>query len=137
MLAPFGEGSNLSDENEPATTSTATTTTSSPPTTTTKGKAKRTRPARTQASAGRVTTADYRVQRVRWAQYSDARKLAAATLFVKNNPQSCAGRAPASIVNFLHERWERDYPRAIATDVMLAYCERSDERRQRRLTRRR
>jgi capsular exopolysaccharide synthesis family protein len=120
VLAPFGQGSDLATTKKPPARPAATTTKaeSSQPavTRTTKGQTK---------TAGGVSPQDYRVERVRWSQYSDAHKLAAATLFVKNNPRSCVGRAPASIVNFLHERWQRDYPRAIATDVMLAYCDRS------------
>jgi tyrosine-protein kinase len=122
ILAPFGQGSDLSSADKATVPSVKPATSTSPRPAVVKKKSSTKPAARTR---GQVSRADYQVQRERWATYSDARKLAAASLFVKNNPRSCAGRAPASIVNFLHERWERDYPRAIATEVMLAYCERS------------
>jgi tyrosine-protein kinase len=126
VLAPFGQGSDLSSKDSPKTQTTAPTTTAKASKPAVTHKAKTTKPTTSAKIAGtNVSVSDYRVQREKWATYSDARKLAAATLFVDNNPRSCAGRAPASIVSFLHERWQRDYPRAIATDVMLAYCDHS------------
>jgi capsular exopolysaccharide synthesis family protein len=122
VVAPFGQGSDLSPKAKESTPPASTPSSTRKPKSTGISQTKRT--PKQKVGGAKVSPADYRVPRERWATYSDARKLAAATLFVKNNPRSCTARAPASIVNFLHERWERDYPRAIATDVMLAYCDR-------------